>query len=178
MNKSDTLIVNLLGGPGSGKSTTAANVFSELKWSDVNCEIAAEYAKDLVWEHRFKTFENQIYIFGKQHHRIYRLIGQVEVVITDSPILLTPIYDLEKRETLKQLVLEEYNKVNNFNVVLTRRKKYNPKGRNQTEDGAKGVDVAIREFLQENDLPYLEVPGNPQSVIEIVQEIKRIKGIT
>jgi nicotinamide riboside kinase len=167
----NTLVVNLLGGPGSGKSTTAANVFAHLKWQDVNCEMAAEYAKDLVWEHRHKTFENQIYMFGKQHHRIYRLIGQVDVVITDSPIILTPIYDLDRRETLKKLVLEEFNRVHNFNIFLNRRKKYQPKGRNQNEDQAKEKDREIKSFLEDNGIPYIQIDGANESVDVIVKTI-------
>ncbi len=50
IKKHDTLVVNLLGGPGSGKSTTAADVFARLKWQDINCELVTEFAKDLVWE--------------------------------------------------------------------------------------------------------------------------------
>jgi len=118
-----TIVVNLLAGPGAGKSTLAAALFSKLKWCGIECELAAEYAKDLVWEKRDKTFENQVYIFGKQHHRIFRLLGQVQVVITDSPLLLTPIYDGEKRSTLKQLVFEETNKCNNLKKRLCSKRK-------------------------------------------------------
>jgi len=161
----------LLGGPGSGKSTTAANVFAHLKWQDINCELVNEYAKDLVWEHRHKTFENQIYMFGKQHHRIYRVVGQVDVIVTDSPILLTPIYDLERRESLKQLMLEEFNKVHNFNVFLKRKKKYQPKGRNQNEEQAKEKDREIKTFLEDNKIPYVEIDGTNENVDVIVKTI-------
>ena len=171
MKKHNTLVVNLLGGPGSGKSTTAANVFAHLKWQDINCELVPEYAKDLVWEHRHKTFENQIYMFGKQHHRIYRVVGQVDVIVTDSPILLTPIYDLERRQTLKNLVLEEFNKVHNFNIFLTRKKKYQPKGRNQNEEQAKEKDREIKTFLEENGIPYVQIDGTNESVDVIVKTI-------
>ena len=137
----------------------AAALFARLKWLGVDCELAAEYAKDLVWEKRDKTFENQVYIFGKQHHRIFRLLGQVEVVITDSPLLLTPIYDGEKRETLKKLVFEESNNCNNLNVLVTRRKDYNPNGRLHTESHAHRVDGTVKNFLVKNRIPFKEIVG-------------------
>jgi len=170
--KNITLVVNLLGGPGCGKSTMAAGIFAGLKWKGIDCELAAEYAKDLVWEKRFKTFENQVYMFGKQHHRIYRLVGQVDVIVTDSPILLTAIYDSEKRESLRNLMFEEYNKVNNFNILLRRRKVYNPKGRNQTESESKEIDEQIRNLLEENKLPHITVDGCQDAVNDIVRTVE------
>ena len=44
-----------------------------------------EFAKDLTWENRQNTLENQLYVFAEQHHRVNRLKKQVDVVITDSP---------------------------------------------------------------------------------------------
>ena len=158
----NTIVVNLLAGPGAGKSTMAASLFSKLKWKGVDCELAAEYAKDLVWEKRDKTFENQVYIFGKQHHRIFRLLGQVEVVITDSPILLTPIYDSQKRDSLKKLVFEESNKCNNINVLVVRRKDYNPNGRIHTKSQAAGVDKTVHDFLVENKMPFECIEGTEE----------------
>jgi len=36
-----TLVVNLYGGPGTGKSTTAAATFAELKMAGINCELVS-----------------------------------------------------------------------------------------------------------------------------------------
>ena len=163
----NTIVVNLLAGPGAGKSTMAAALFSKLKWVGVDCELAAEYAKDLVWEKRHKTFENQVYIFGKQHHRIFRLLGQVQVVITDSPLLLTPIYDGERRQTLKKLVFEESGKCNNLNILVVRRKDYNPNGRIHTKSQAAKVDGTVKAFLKENSIPFVEVEGTPDGADHI-----------
>ena len=40
-NNKDTFVINLFGGPGSGKSTMRARIFSELKYLGVNCEEGA-----------------------------------------------------------------------------------------------------------------------------------------
>jgi ABC-type glutathione transport system ATPase component len=57
---SETIMVNIYGGPGCGKSTTAAGVFTLLKIHKIDCELVTEFAKDLTWENRHKTLENQL----------------------------------------------------------------------------------------------------------------------
>lgn len=105
------LIINLFGAPGAGKSTGAAYVFSQLKAAGVNAELVTEFAKDKVWEGTKAVFENQAYIFGKQYFRISRLEGKVDVVITDSPILLSAFYndnDHVLGEEFDKLVLDKF----------------------------------------------------------------------
>lgn len=166
-----TLVLNLFGGPGSGKSTAAAGIFSELKWRSVECELATEFAKDLVWEKRQFTFSNQIYLFAKQHHRIFRLLGQVDVVITDSPILLSPIYDVDRKKTLEDLVVSEFNLCNNYNVFLRRAKNYNPKGRNQTESQAIEKDEEILRLLDKHRVPFEVISGTKEGMDLVVNKI-------
>ena len=173
-----TLVVNLFAGPGAGKSTTAAGVFFELKTRGINCELAAEYAKDLCWEERTRTFDDQIYIFGQQYHRIFRLLGQVSVVITDSPLLLTPVYDAEKRPTLKKLVLEEHNKMWTYNVFLKRKKVFNPKGRNHNEEQSKDIDYAVADMLLENDVLFETFEGTAEGKDAIVKKILILLSMT
>lgn len=56
---SNTLVVNLFGVPGAGKSTGAAYIFSCIKMAGVNAELITEYAKDKVWERNDEAFRNQ-----------------------------------------------------------------------------------------------------------------------
>jgi predicted ATPase len=58
-------VINLYGGPGTGKSTTAAALFALMKREGYNVELVTEFAKDLVWTERNKELGDQIYIFGK-----------------------------------------------------------------------------------------------------------------
>lgn len=172
-----TLIVNLFGGPGVGKSSTAAGIFSLLKLHSVECELVTEFAKDLVWEERYKTFGDQQYIFGKQHHRIWRLRDKVDVIITDSPIMLSAVY---RQETLSQSfvdsVVETTNSYNNYNVILTRAKKYNPNGRNETEEQAKDLDRKIKTVLGSEHMFWEEVPGNYEGINIITEKILKKLG--
>ena len=87
-----TRIVNIIGGPGVGKSTIATGVFSLLKQNNISCELASEYAKDVTWEGNHNLFNNQIKIFAEQYRRIYRLLDKVSYVICDSPLILNSIY--------------------------------------------------------------------------------------
>ena len=89
----ETLVVNFMGAPGAGKSTMAARIFSELKWKGYDVELVGEYAKELVFEQRHQTFKNELYIFAKQHHRLFRLKGQVRIIVTDRPIILSQFYN-------------------------------------------------------------------------------------
>ena len=86
------LLINLYGAPGAGKSTGAAYIFTRLKMEGVNAELVTEFAKDKVWEESKAVFDNQAYIFGKQYFRISRLQDKVDVVVTDSPIILSCYY--------------------------------------------------------------------------------------
>ena len=160
----DTLLLNLYAGPGVGKSTVMAGVFSELKWRGVNCEMAPEFAKEKVWEESTKLLENQIYIFGKQLHTIHRVWGKVDVVITDSPLLLSVVYGEKEGEEFKNLVLAVMKRYRSLNVFLNRHKEYNPSGRLQTESQAIEIDNKIQKALIDNEVLYFTVDGDRNAV--------------
>ena len=176
-----TLIVNLYGGPGSGKSTMAARIFAELKDLGINCELATEYAKDVTWQKGFHILSNQLYIFAKQQHRIWRLDGQVDVIVTDSPLLNSLIYGSEDTsETFKTLVVEEYKKRNSLDIFLKRTKPYNIAGRSQTLDEAKEIDDRIYKILDSiNAVHKYQFNGEKNSaeaiLMTILDKLKQIK---
>lgn len=170
----NTIVINLLGGPGCGKSTMAASIFSELKWQGVDAELVTEYAKDKVWEEATKILDNQLYIFAKQEQRTNRLNGKVRVIITDSSILLTLAYTktkIHKSSIFKQLVLEEFDKYNNLNYFLNRSDVYTQNGRNHTEAEAINKDNEIERILTDEKIPYDTFDFKRNSADCIVKDI-------
>ncbi len=170
----NTKIINLIGAPGTGKSTIASQLFAIMKWNGFDVELVSEYAKDLVWEKRDETIKNQIYIFGKQHQRIFRLLNKVEYIITDSPLLLSNFYNEEYNEgseIFRDLVFSEVNKMDNFNFFLNRTKPYVEKGRNQTEDEANEFSDKIKNMLKNNNVDYLELNATDRTAKQILSFI-------
>ena len=165
------IVVNLFGGPGTGKSTGAAYVFSMLKMQGINCELVTEFAKDKTWEHNMTALGNQAYVFGKQSYRMSRCINQVDVIITDSPLLLSLIYNSNLGQTFNNMVLEIFNSYNNLNFLLTRTKPYNPIGRNQTEKESDDLSHSIKSMLVDNHCDITHVTGDIQGYNAIVDAV-------
>jgi hypothetical protein len=167
MNMKKTLVINLFGGPGVGKSTLCASVFAKLKIMGIDCEMATEYAKDMVWEESYKKLENQIYIFGKQHARVHRLLGKVDVVITDSPLLNSIVYDKTENIALRKLVISEFWKLNTLNFYISRKLDYEENGRVQTLKEAIDVDNAYLKLIKDNDIEYSIIePGDIETIVK------------
>ena len=157
-----TLIVNLFGGPGAGKSAFSHGIMWKLKSEfRTESEMAPEYAKDIVFEDNPKKLENQIYIFGKQHNRVHRLREKVSVIVTDSPILLSIIYDKHNKKALKELILDEYKEYNTLNIVINRTHEYSEVGRYQKEAEALKVHEQVIQVLNENEIIYHQFDSNP-----------------
>ena len=167
------LVVNLLGAPGSGKSTGAAYIFSMLKMSGINAELVTEFAKDKAWEHNDKAVENQSYVFGKQCYRMSRCANEVDVIVTDSPLFLSIIYNNDKRltENFNKSVMDTFNSYNNLNILLQRTKPYNTSGRFQTELESDEVGVKIENALKEYCVPYTIFNGDIEDYNKIVNLI-------
>jgi nicotinamide riboside kinase len=159
-------VINLYGGPGTGKSTVAAALFAELKWRDVDVEMVREFAKDLVWEDRYHHMRIPGFILGEQSYRLATITGSVDVTVTDSPILLTRVYDRYGAQPL--LAKEIYDRYENFDVMLTRTKPYNPNGRHQTEGEAIEKDSQIAQMLCELYIPFKVVPADRNAAAAII----------
>jgi Mrp family chromosome partitioning ATPase len=170
-SKKKTLVINMFGAPGVGKSTTAAMLFAMLKDAGVDCEMSSEFAKDLVWECRYETFKDELYIFAKQYHKLFRLEGKVDAVVTDHPLLLTAFY-AKGDPDLVRLCESRFASCDNFNVLIARAKPYNPNGRNQTLEESDEIGKGVEEMLKAGKIPYYTVPGDGDAARKIMGLLK------
>lgn len=175
------LVVNLFGAPSSGKSTGAAYIFSKLKLAGVNAELVTEFAKEKCWEDNTEVFkpDNQIYLFGEQFYRMNRLRDKVSVIITDSPLPLSIIYNKSDilGEPFNQAVMNCFDSFYNYSYLVIGDKRYNPAGMRHTEVESEKIQEAIFDLLDNEGTPYKIVRGNQNDYDLIVDEVlAKLKG--
>jgi len=165
-------IINLYAGPGAGKSTTAAGLFHEMKIRDYKVELVTEYAKDKVYEGHLGCLEDQLYIFAKQQRRLNRLIGSVTWAITDSPLLLSILYNKDLSQSFNNVVIEQYNRYNNYDFYIERVKTYQQFGRTQTFEEAVVLDNKMKAILYDLKISTTPVKGGRNAPLDIIKSIE------
>lgn len=155
-----TKVINLFGAPGTGKSTLAAGLFYRLKLQGINCELASEYIKEKFFEDTPYPFKDQLYVFAKQNKKLRQLLGKVDYIICDSPILQGVIYGTNEPPLFQDLLLQYFNSYDNINYLLKRTHAYHTEGRIQTEQEADKVGELIKSKLDELNINYIQLPTN------------------
>ena len=158
-----TIVINIAGGPGTGKTTLAAELFYMLKEKGYDVENVSEFAKELVWEGRNEAFDDRLYMHGEQNHRLLQMNGKLDYIITDSPLFLTSVYNnyyLKNKfsesynKMIDNVTLETFNLYNNRVYLINRNTDYKTSGRREDIKTAKKIDKAIIEYLDSNGIKY------------------------
>jgi hypothetical protein len=155
------LIVNFFAGPGAGKSTMTARVFTMLKDKGVCVEQALEFAKELTWQKRHAEMRCQPHLFGEQLWRLESLRDTgVEVVLTDSPLLLQTAYNTSCVPEFNALAAAIHRSHSTLNFFIERVKPYDPRGRRQSQQSAIDMDRKIWNVLAEFGVEFETVTGD------------------
>ena len=174
----NTVIINILGGPGVGKTTIASDLFVQLKRKGLDVEIVSEFAKELVWEKRNEAFDDRLYMHAEQNHRLKMMNGNLDYIITDSPLILTSIYNhfyLDKKHPKKyndmidEVTKQTFASYNNKVFLIKREKGYDTNGRRESEKEAKAIDSRINKYLKDNKIKYIEISDRNNAVNEIIR---------
>lgn len=161
--KRNTIVINIAGGPGAGKTTIAAQLFSKLKEKGYEVENVSEFAKELVWEGRNEAFDDRLYMHGEQNHRLMQMNNKLDYIITDSPLFLTAVYNnyylkdkfpKSYNQMIENVTLETFKLYNNKVYLLDRNTGYKIVGRRENKNTAKQIDEALIKYLDKNKIKY------------------------
>ena len=168
------VIVNLFGGSGCGKSTCAAYVFSKIKMKGLKTEMVFEYPKDLIYLTEIEPPFNQAFVFGNQLFKIEQYIKQADILIVDSPLPLSIIYNNTPylKEYFTKTVMNAFYHFNNLNYYLDNEFSYDNHGRYQTKDIARESHIRIKELLCDYKIPFKTVSANDYD--EMIEDIVRL----
>jgi len=170
------IVCTFYGGPGTGKSTTCAGVFYQMKTHKVNCEYAQEYAKDKTWEANWFSLGIQPYIAVKQLYRFERLRGKVDLCLTDGPLLNSLIYPCKYvDDNFHQWLVKTHSTFNNVSIFIDRNVDhhgYEASGRSQDLEQAMEIDRKTLELLDSLGEPYHRLKMGPSLVEEVVDILK------
>lgn len=166
------IVINIFGAPGAGKSTAAAALFALMKLEGYKVELVTEHAKDLTYSESFKELSDQLKVFGEQNHRMNRLVGHVDYIVTDSPLMNSLVYGNEDSLHFKGLVMEKHCEYDNVNVYINRIKDYAAYGRTQTAEESDMLGEKILSILATYNQEYIPIDGGADAAAHILQAFK------
>ena len=194
----NTVVVNMYGGPGAGKTTAAFEVMEKLKKAGYVVEYAPEFAKELVWTmgderaHPSQRalaaalldgeYKHQLQLYEQQLARIQKLVGQCDFVVTDSPTQLSAMYlkpkDDAQLKRFEQRVVRDASEFESFNMFVKRSGEYEQAGRVHDETEAIVIDGKIENFLERTGQYYGTYNHNQIDVAirNMVKTYERVNG--
>jgi hypothetical protein len=161
-----TIVINLYGAPGHGKSAARSGLFWLMKAYHLSVEEVSEYAKYLVLTGRtWQLREEQLYLFVKQLHK-QNIVARngYDFAVTDSPLQLSSFYaPADYYCNFSRLVDEANEGFENLNFFLSRdlsNADFEERGREHTRAGSLRVQSEMREYLERKGIRCVDVEVN------------------
>lgn len=170
------LVINLFGGPHTGKTKLAFALFGALAGGERCVDFAGEFARDLSLEDNRRALSCQPYVLGTQIWRVQRaILAGAEMVITDSPALLSCAY--RTSPGIEMLAGEAHHAHDSLNFLLTGRPDgFNSFGRiHMDRTAAAQVDPRVEALLDRHGVETIKLPISVDRLALALHEIERVR---
>lgn len=125
--------------------------------------------------------KDQVYVLGKQYHRIKNALDVNDILVVDSPILLSYIYfklnglDKEINDKIFKdftFELDHSLQCKNVNILLSRDiSSYQDVGRIHSRDESKLIQNSILNMLNDNNVSYFKINNEFKQLDKTVESI-------
>lgn len=167
-----TIVVNLIAPPNSAKRQTGEKLCEELLKQGVTCSLVSQSGKGHETA-RYSSVKDEIYIFSKQFHKMFRLHGNIEVVVTDRPLVLSLYYNYKYGKgyynRLNDLILEQDKNFYNMNFYLDNR--FPTHDYDIDIEELMDMDGELKNLLKEFNISYMVVSDSQKRVKEMSELI-------
>lgn len=178
--------IALVGGPGTGKTTTATAFAAYMKDKGFNWYYVAEYAREFIDNYGAKAVTEsgpllQLHFVEKQWRRELNVPNECDGFVTDSPVFISWVYAsiygnksvgsyLARKNNYKAFLrsIYEYTHI----VIVKREKEYVKDGcRMQTEEEALRIDNIIETLLIMHGVKYHTISGSLEERMEQLDKL-------
>lgn len=167
-----TKVINIIGGPGCGKSLFTSAIVLNFHLRGKTVETVPDHAKSLVWQHHYEGLRNQYALAQDQFNMLSVMDGQVQFLVTECSLPQLMFYNETYADNIcdvgktHQQILDWYGQFNNVNVLVKRNpdRRYARAGRLQDENQAMEADQAIKDMLDREGIAYTELVADPSAI--------------
>lgn len=166
-----TKVINIIGGPGCGKSMFSAAIVLFLHLHGKTVQTIPDHAKALVWQRNFEVLKNQYFIAQRQFEMLNLLDGQVQFLVTESSLPQTLYYNENYEPNICDLaktrvqILAWHGLHDTVNILVERgEKRYARAGRLQEEAQACAIDLGLRKLLDREGINYTALPPDIETI--------------
>ena len=100
-----------------------------------------------------EMLKDQKFVTDGQYERLNRLRGKVDVIVTDSPLLLGQVYGKKSIDKdYKDEIRKRYDSFDNYNAFIVRGKNFTQKGRVHNLEESKQLDADVLQMLSDNKI--------------------------
>lgn len=152
--KKKTVVVNVFCAIESRKSSCAAWLYSQLLMKGYSCKYISDIYGDLVYD------SNVLYTLGERVKAINSAYGDVDFIICECPIIEECVVCYQHEiSSLGSVIMEAFNKYDNFNVVL------------KTNGPLKSLSDVMLECLVKKNIGYVSFDYNEKDYNSLLETI-------